>query len=333
MIWPMKKLHLGSLILLTLLLSGCSQIPFLAKKQSALQVNSTPPATVSVNGNQVGQTPYYDDKLKPGKYTVRVLVDNDPSKDWQTEVNLAASVVTVVSRQFGTTANDSSYYLLTLEPINQKDSSQLDVTTTPENVIVKVDNRPEGFSPLHLENVTEGDHTLTLTAPGYQELTIKAQTKNSYKLIVTAQLAKALETAEGTVIDQASESGALTEATPSGKLTPSPTGKVTPTPKATPTGKVTSTPKVTPTGKLTPTPTSKTTNDSITKPYVIITDTPTGWLRVHSEPNASTENEVAKVDVGDKFPFIEANDSGWYQIEYESGKQGWIVTRYANLVK
>ncbi|OGV96632.1 hypothetical protein A2W24_01570 [Microgenomates group bacterium RBG_16_45_19] len=297
-------------------LAGCSQLPFLTKKQSALQVNSTPPAGVYLDGSLVGQTPYYDDKLKPGTYAVRLLVDGDPTKDWQTDVTLAPSIVTVLARQFGATSDDSSHYLLALEAINQKDSGQLDVASTPENVIVKVDGRPEGFSPLHLENVTEGDHVLTLTAPGYQELTIKAQTKNGYKLIATAQLARATELTEGAVLDQATPSAQL-DATAGAKLTPAP--KTSPTPKVT--------------GTLTPTPTKKAAAaGELEPPYVTITETGTGWLRVRSEPEVG-DNEVAQVDVGDKFPYLESSGTGWYKIEFESGKQGWIVSRYAKLTE
>ena len=183
MICAMKIKLFPILLLASILLGGCANLPFLGKKQSALQVNSAPGASVYVNGDHKGQTPFYDDKFKPGQYTVRILVDNDPTKDWQTQVNLNPSVVTVVNRQFGNTADESSSYTLILEPVSKKDSGQLEVTTVPENVIVKVDGRPEGFSPLKLENVTSGDHSVNLTAPGYQELSFTTQVQNGYKVV------------------------------------------------------------------------------------------------------------------------------------------------------
>lgn len=64
---------------------------------------------------------------------------------------------------------------------------------------------------------------------------------------------------------------------------------------------------------------------------VKILDTPTGWLRVRSKPTtASTES--AKVNPGEIFPLLD-EQSGWYKIEYEEGKTGWIFGKYAEKVE
>lgn len=60
---------------------------------------------------------------------------------------------------------------------------------------------------------------------------------------------------------------------------------------------------------------------------VQIKDTPTGFLRVREEPTTSA-SEVAQVKPGDKFSVVEEQE-GWYKIEYEQGKQGWISSEYA----
>jgi len=59
-----------------------------------------------------------------------------------------------------------------------------------------------------------------------------------------------------------------------------------------------------------------------------ILDTPTGWLRVRFEPTLSA-SEAAKVDPGDEFELLDEKE-GWYKIEYEKGKEGWISSRYAD---
>lgn len=66
---------------------------------------------------------------------------------------------------------------------------------------------------------------------------------------------------------------------------------------------------------------------SLEKPYVVIKETPTGWLRVRMEPS-TVATEAAKVDPGDKFPFLD-EENGWYKIEYKEGKNGWISGQYA----
>ena len=61
---------------------------------------------------------------------------------------------------------------------------------------------------------------------------------------------------------------------------------------------------------------------------VKILDTPTGWLRVRSEPTLSA-SESAKVDPGDEFDLLDEKE-GWYKIEFEKDKKGWISSRYAD---
>ena len=64
-----------------------------------------------------------------------------------------------------------------------------------------------------------------------------------------------------------------------------------------------------------------------TKSTILIKDTPTGFLRVREEP-AITASEEAQVKPGDQFDLLEEN-SGWFKIEYEKGKQGWVYSQYA----
>lgn len=77
------------------------------------------------------------------------------------------------------------------------------------------------------------------------------------------------------------------------------------------------------------TPSSKPTGSSgeQAKVYVIISETPTGWLRVRQEPSTASA-EVAKVNPKEKFLLLEEK-TGWYKIEYKTGSQGWISSSYA----
>lgn len=64
------------------------------------------------------------------------------------------------------------------------------------------------------------------------------------------------------------------------------------------------------------------------KTFVTVADTPTGWLRVREEPSISA-SESAKVKPKDRFELLEEKE-GWYKIEYEKDKTGWISAQYAN---
>lgn len=62
------------------------------------------------------------------------------------------------------------------------------------------------------------------------------------------------------------------------------------------------------------------------KQKIVINDTPTGWLRVREEPSINA-SEAARVNPGDEFVLLEEKD-GWYKIEYEKEKFGWVSSQY-----
>ena len=66
---------------------------------------------------------------------------------------------------------------------------------------------------------------------------------------------------------------------------------------------------------------------------VEILSTPTGFLRVRSEPSTAGE-EVAQVEPGDRFPYLDKDENtGWFKIEYEDGEEGWVSNQYAKKVE
>lgn len=288
------------------LLVGCT-LPFIGKrKQAAFQVTSTPKAAVFLKGEHVGSTPFFDEKLKPGDYTVKLVPESGQnSLPWEARVKLSAGILTVVSRELGETIDSSSGYVLSLEEIPGKKNTSLAVVSTPDGAVVKVDGEPKGFAPLVVENISSGEHLLVVSSPGYVEKNIKAKTIEGYKLTASVQLAQAPELPEERE----------KEATPSGELEEE-IEKETKKEKKTATS-------------------SAEAGDELPRPYVKIKDTPTGWLNVRSEPSTTKKEEsiVTKVDPGETFPFVEANDTGWYKIEYEEGNMGWISAKYAELYK
>lgn len=68
-------------------------------------------------------------------------------------------------------------------------------------------------------------------------------------------------------------------------------------------------------------------SEEVARPYILIKETPTGWLRVRMEPSINA-TEAAKIDPGKKFPLLD-EESGWYKILYQEKKEGWISGLYA----
>jgi hypothetical protein len=282
------------ILLFSLILSGCTW--FGGSSKAALDIKSDPVTAVYLNDNHVGVTPFYRDDLKPGDYTVRLVVESDPSRTWQTQVNLKPQFLTNITRNFGPSEDNSSHYVLSLDQGSQSATAQITIITQPDNVVVKHNGQPVGFSPKEINGVSVGDHQIDLSSPGYKPMLIPINAIAGYHLTITAKLAK----------DKDMSAPADPNATSSAQLTPSPSPI---------------------------SPTTATSSAKPAKPYVTINDTETGWLRVRSEPTGTADNEIGKVDVGVSYPFKIANQTGWYQIEYAPGKLGWISARYATLVE
>lgn len=302
----------------SLLLSGCT-IPFFGKaKQAALQVNSTPKATVFLDGEHIGTTPFYDEKLKPGDYTIKLTPDDPEAIPWESKIHLSGGILTAVSRELAVNPDQSSGYTLSLEPATDKKSVSLAVVTIPDGAVVGLDNEPKGFSPISLDNLTVGEHLLTVSSPGYVEKSLKPKLAEGHKVTATVQLAKSPEETK------AEES----EATASAEVEPTPEPK----PKASPTA----TPKSATASASTSEEVigGETDPKALDKPYVKILEAASGvnWLRVHSEAVGGSANEVAKVKVGTYFTVVEKK-TGWYLIEYQTGETGWIVAQYGDLVE
>lgn len=63
-------------------------------------------------------------------------------------------------------------------------------------------------------------------------------------------------------------------------------------------------------------------------PKIVIQETPTGWLRVREKPG-TIYPEITKVYPGESYPLLEES-AGWYKIELEDGRQGWVSVLYAS---
>ena len=292
----MKRfLKLGLVILTATILSGCSLLP--GRKKSALSVNTTPKATVFLDGEHLGQTPYYNEKLKSGEYVLKIVPESSGQalNPWEGRVTLSPSILTVVNRELSLTPDSSSGEILSFEPLADKNAVSVSVVTSPDGAVVNLDGEPKGFAPLSIDNISEGEHILVISSPGYTEKSIKAKTVKGNKLIASVQLAR---DTSATTDDVAAEGeDTKSEATPS------------------------ATPKTSP--KASP----KAGGDELERPYVEINSPDAGWVRVREEASTASE-ELTKVDHGETFPLVNT-DSGWYQIEYSTGESGWISGKYA----
>lgn len=80
--------------------------------------------------------------------------------------------------------------------------------------------------------------------------------------------------------------------------------------------------------------------ESETKTYILIHDTPTGYLRVRSAPGTDGE-EIHQVSPGEKYLFLDEDpDTGWYKIQLQppapglpEGLVGWVSNDYSEKIE
>ena len=307
-----KVFFLLGLLLITVILTGCT-LPFLGKKQkAALQVTAEPKATVFLNEEHLGQTPFFDENLTPGEYKLKIVPESNEAEflDWQGVVKLSPGILTVVSRSLGKTEEESSGYVLSLEPIAEKNEAKISIISTPDSVVVALDGEPKGFTPLSLDNLEEGEHVLTISSPGWEEKIIKAKTVKGHKLSVNVQLAEEIEETLPKVEEKQEEEDKEETKTAKASPKPSPSPQLEEDEESSPTAE----------------------EEDMELPYVKIKDNPWGYLNVRSEAStkAGTATVVAKVAPGEVYKFIESED-GWNKIEYEKDEQGWVSGKYTTV--
>lgn len=243
------------------------------KKKGAIKIDAIPGAKVIINGKEMGQTPYEDEKVKSGDLDLRLEPEGVAGANaWERRLTITANTRVVIRKQFAADSEEEANQILYWEKTGMKKNAGLVLTSTPDGAAVSVDGQMRGNAPINLENVGSGEHKLVLTYPGYKSEEISVLSLTGYRLVVEVKLAKS-----GEVLEEI-EDEKETEVTP----------------------------------------------------QVLIKDTPTGWLRVR-ESASTAATEVSRVDPGGKYPFLE-EENGWYKIEYEEGKKGWISGQYAQKI-
>lgn len=293
----MKKVLL--ILVSSFLLGGCTIKDLFVKAPAGLDINTTPTSTVFINGENKGETPYLNKNVKPGTYTLKLVPtsgNNLPS--YETKLVLISKASTIISRTFTPNDPESSGYTLQLQE-DLSGGTFLSVISDPDTVNVTIDDKPSGFTPRSKIATSPGSHTLFVTSPGYLEQTISVTAAKGYNLVVNFKLASQTITLSPT--PQSTDSATL----PLASSPPSPSSVAA---------------------------SSSAQIGTIPKPYVIVGETGTGWLRIRKDASGTSE-ELGKANTGEKLKYLgESTELGWFKIEFE-GSAGWVSGKYVTLVK
>ena len=174
---------------------------FFKKKQtSGLQVSSEPRATIFLEGKHLGQTPFENKNFESGEFLLKLVPESEAFNSWERKIKLNPGVLTVVKHEFAENEEYESSQVLILESLANKKLVCLAIISHPNGALIKVDGTTWGFTPISLEeDISEGDHLISLSLPDYLEEEIKAKTILGRKLIIDARLSKQkIETEETT---------------------------------------------------------------------------------------------------------------------------------------
>ena len=265
---------LGAVILIGVFLATFN---FLVPKGAGILVETDPPSSIFIDNEEVGRTPFSSVR-KPGEIVVKIIPDSfgNPLPPYETKTTLTSGVQTVIRRKISQLEEDSEGDLISFEKVG-KGETGLSIVTDPESAQISVDGQVRGFSPYKTSNLTEGEHSLSVSANGYLTRSIQIKTVTDYNLIALIKLARSNEPE---VVPEEDPKQSETE-----------------------------------------------------KQMIQILSTPTGYLRVRSEPSTLAD-EVGQVKPGETFELVEEDSgSGWFKIIITEGKEGWVTNQYAKKVE
>lgn len=184
------------MILITLISLACVAaaafflIGYFKPKPGGILVNTSPVASVYINGVLVGSTPY-SGYYHAGQIDLKLVPNvSDPSLiPYEINVKLVPEIQTVVGREFAKTENESSGDVIYFEKTGGTEAGLI-VTSTPENAQVSVDGVPQGFAPYKTSTISPAQHQVSVKAPGYIDRNMTVKTLAGYRLTVFAQLAE-----------------------------------------------------------------------------------------------------------------------------------------------
>jgi hypothetical protein len=260
-------------------------------KEGELRVETIPTVSVFLDNKHLGRTPLRE-KVASGEHTLKLMSESAVD---QVAPWQGKVIIGPNLLTFVTSALSESELSSAVDILWLEKISgnrtELSVITNPDGATVLLNDETKGVTPVSIPDAPVGDWSLSVSSPGFVTRTMKIKISPGYKLIASFKLALS--------------AGGVPPASPAASLAGSPT----PTRAATGSATFADPPK----------------------PFVIIQDTPTGFLRVRTEPSTSA-TEAARVNPGEKYTYFD-EEGGWYQIKYDGTNEGWVSGQYATKVE
>lgn len=169
-----------SCLILATTLTGCKAVG--SSKPAALQITTTPEASVFLDGKHLGKTPFSSDQLEAREYLVKITTGEASFVD---KVALSPGTLTVINRELNN--NFLAQAGENLKLIRGQDG--LLIISFPDRAKVQLDGKSYGETPVKIDDIKEGEHKLVLTKIGYLDREISIKTSKKYQLLADVTLA------------------------------------------------------------------------------------------------------------------------------------------------
>ena len=192
------KSKLSLLLILVLLFIGFVGVRFfILDKQNEygkMKIISSPTASIFLNSTFIGKTPF-EDKYKVGDYLLKLIPETTATDtaSWNGKINIYKNSLTYVNRELGSSDIASAGEIFTTTKMTKKpknaESGEIYVETEPQGAIVTLDGDEKGVAPALMENVSRGDHELSVFMPGFFRRTQKINVDSGFRVNAAFKLA------------------------------------------------------------------------------------------------------------------------------------------------
>lgn len=165
-------------------------VGYLRPKPGGVKIETDIKAAVFINGSLVGETPY------EGQYSAETLIlrlvpegSTENLIPFETSIKLTPGTETVIKRNFATTEDESSGYIISFEKTGEQTAS-LAAISNPNSVQVQIDGVSRGVTPYSVSTIAPAMHTITIKSGGYKDCSVMVNTIVGYKLVFYAKLGK-----------------------------------------------------------------------------------------------------------------------------------------------
>lgn len=325
--------------------SGC--IPQLDKRKYAgLQVTlADVPASIYLDGEFISDTPFKQNDLKPGVYTLKIQPDDSSLVPYELPITLSGGLLTAVVWTPSTRPELSGGVIFELERLSTKQQTELVISSIPDGVIVRVDGGDIEFAPSIRTDLSPGKHTISFSQTSYDDQEHTINLVAGHRLSVSVKMARnqnslGMESSDATQIrttQTASSSATITTtATTSGSIATGGLAPTTKSPTASPALSTSPNSTANPEAVRTAQPLAVTGSGSSSGSGKIVTILPTGFFQNGEEvvrvrtASSSAALELGFAKVGQAYVYLNVTTNDWIQIQFNS-KPGWISKTYGRV--